>query len=172
MTIRQWVDFSQEIDVNIGADEIALAFQEAWGVVTHAEDGKPKRDDIIRALGKVGLFFNALTDQQISDLNDKQRETVRRFLVKETARWGFGITTLSTKPEIEIRSVCVKDAGQLVPVVIESREGCSNGLAWRLNEPLALLNMFSGAEVGEQVNLEYREMTEDQIEALPEHGGW
>ena len=63
-------------------------------------------------------------------------------------------------------------AGKLVPVVIESREGCSGGLIWRLNDPLALVNMFSGAEVGEQVNLEYREMTEAQIKALPEHTGW
>jgi hypothetical protein len=80
--------------------------------------------------------------------------------------------TLSVMPEDKVRAVRVRDAGSLVPCVIESREGCSGSLVWRLNDNLALLNMFAGAEVGETVNLQYRELAEEHIQALPEHGGW
>jgi len=86
VTIKKWVDFSQEIDVEIDGREVALAFREAWDVVTHNDD-VPRRDDIIRAIGKVGTFLNALTDEQIADLNIKQRETVRKFLETEVIRW-------------------------------------------------------------------------------------
>jgi hypothetical protein len=82
------VDFGQEIDVEIDGKEVALAFEEAWGNVTNNEwETLPTRDDIIRAIGKVGIFLRALTDKQIADLNVKQRETVRKFLESEVIRW-------------------------------------------------------------------------------------
>ena len=108
MKIATWVDFSREIEVDIDGQQVALAFQEAWGNVTHADDGMPKRDDIIRALGKLGTFLKALTDQMIADLNDKQRETVRKFLETETARWGgnlIEITGRENKLLVEVNSV-------------------------------------------------------------------
>ena len=86
MTIKKWVEFSQEVDVEIGGDEVALAFQEAWGRIDDI-DGVPNRHAIIRALGRVGTFFKALSDAQIADLNVKQRETIRKFLETEAVRW-------------------------------------------------------------------------------------
>jgi hypothetical protein len=47
----------------------------------------PNRHAIIRALGRVGTFFKALSDAQIADLNVKQRETIRKFLETEAVRW-------------------------------------------------------------------------------------
>ena len=79
---------------------------------------------------------------------------------------------LAVMAEGQARSVRVRDAGSLVPCVIESREGCSGALVWRLNDNFALLNMFADAEVGETINLQYRELAEEHISALPEHGGW
>ncbi|OGO34747.1 MAG: hypothetical protein A2W35_06535 [Chloroflexi bacterium RBG_16_57_11] len=81
----KWVEFSQEIDVEIDGRDVALSFQEAWGVID--DDNVPKRDAIIRAIARVGTFLNALTDEQIADLNIKQRETVRKFLESAVIRW-------------------------------------------------------------------------------------
>ena len=86
MTIKKWVEFSQEVDVEIGGDEVALAFQEAWGRIDDI-DGVPNRQAIIRAIGRVGTFFKALSDAQIADLYVKQRETIRKFLETEAVRW-------------------------------------------------------------------------------------
>jgi hypothetical protein len=39
MTIKKWVEFSQEVDVEIGGDEVALAFREAWGCASTFPSG-------------------------------------------------------------------------------------------------------------------------------------
>jgi hypothetical protein len=62
---------------------------------------------------------------------------------------------------------CVKETR---PDYDDGRDHC----IWRLDKPyaLSLEDLFEGADVGEKVDLELCEMTEAEIEALPEFEGW
>ena len=86
MTIKKWVEFEKEVDVEIDGREVALAFREAWDNASDTNE-KPSRWDILAALNKVAMFLHALSDEQIADLTDKQREAVHNFLETEAARW-------------------------------------------------------------------------------------
>ena len=86
MTIKKWVEFEKEVDVEIDGREVAIAFREAWANASDTHE-KPSRWDILAALNKVAMFFHALSGKQIADLTDKQREAVHNFLETEAARW-------------------------------------------------------------------------------------
>ena len=86
MTIKKWVEFEKEVDVEIDGREVAIAFREAWANASDTHE-KPSRWDILAALNKVAMFFHALSDEQIADLADKQRGVIRAFLETEAARW-------------------------------------------------------------------------------------
>jgi hypothetical protein len=60
-----------------------------------------------------------------------------------------------------------------IPCIKETRPDVSGGWCiWRLNKSGQLADMFAGAEVGDKVVLEFCEMIEDEIDALPEFAGW
>ncbi len=64
-----------------------------------------------------------------------------------------------------------------IPCVKETRSDASGYCMWRV-DPGANVSafdihaVFDGCEVGETVTLEYCEMTEAELEALPEFEGW
>ncbi len=68
---------------------------------------------------------------------------------------------------VEKKIPCVKETR---PDMDDGRNSCM----WRLDKPYTLLleDLFDGAEVGEKVVLEYCEMTEAELDALPEFEGW
>lgn len=56
--------------------------------------------------------------------------------------------------------------------VIERRPATGNdSCTWPLNA-IAISDLFDGAEPGELVTLEYSEMTQAELDALPEFEGW
>jgi hypothetical protein len=88
MKIRKWIDASQEIEVDIGADDIRAALAEACGVVNRTRPGDgPSRQDILIALNNIGAFLRAITDNQISMLTFGQRSTVWKFLREHSERF-------------------------------------------------------------------------------------
>ncbi len=89
MKITKWVDFGQEIEINVDSKDISAALAEAFAVVTKDRLGEegPNRNDILIALNAIAAFLNALTDQQISLMTLGQRITVSGFLAKHAARF-------------------------------------------------------------------------------------
>jgi hypothetical protein len=87
--LSKWVDMGQEVEVEIGVDDIRAALGEAFEVVTRdplGEEG-PSRFDVIRALNMIGAFLNALTDEQIALLTDPVRRNVQTYLAKTSERF-------------------------------------------------------------------------------------
>jgi hypothetical protein len=78
-----------EVQVEIGADDVRLALAEAFAAVTVDRLGEnpPDKNDVVRAISSIGTFLNALTDEQISLLNDKQQEITSDFLGKNAERF-------------------------------------------------------------------------------------
>jgi hypothetical protein len=87
--INKWVDMGQEVEVEIGADDIRIALAEAFAVVTQDRLGEegPNRFDIMRALNAIGAFLNAMTDEQIALLSDAVRHQVQTYLAKASERF-------------------------------------------------------------------------------------
>lgn len=89
MKVRKWVDFGQEVEVNIGADDIRAALAEAFETIAGDRLGEngPNRNDVCMALNNIAGFLNGITDQQIGLLYPTQRSTVEQFLLKAAQRF-------------------------------------------------------------------------------------
>lgn len=62
-----------------------------------------------------------------------------------------------------------------IPCFRERRPDMDDGRSfcvWRLDKPMDVTDLFEGAEPGEKVELEFCEMTEAELAALPEWEGW
>jgi hypothetical protein len=60
-----------------------------------------------------------------------------------------------------------------IPCIKEMRPATGKGACvWRLEDVPDLADLFDGAGVGERVVFEYCEMTEAELDALPEFEGW
>lgn len=89
MKVTKWVDMGQEVEVEVGADDIRGALAEAFAVVTEDRLGEsgPNRNDVMLAMNSMAAFLNALTDGQIGLFNIAQRTFIESFLVKAAARF-------------------------------------------------------------------------------------
>jgi len=88
MNVRKWIDCSQEVDVQVGADDISAALSEAFASARQGIDEGPNHRDVLSALNSIGAFLNGFTDAHIAKLTDKQREIVSHFLSKAAARFS------------------------------------------------------------------------------------
>lgn len=90
MKVTKWVEFSQEVEIEIGADDIRCAVSEAFGRVNARDiDDSPNRYDVSQALNSIGTFLNGLTDEHISLLSPAARQTVAAFLGKHAERFSI-----------------------------------------------------------------------------------
>ena len=87
MKVTTWVEFSQEVEIEIGADDVSAALSEAFARLARDIDDHPNRYDVTGALGAIGQFLRALKDEHIAQLNDAQRKVVRDFLLMQGARF-------------------------------------------------------------------------------------
>lgn len=94
MKISKWVDMGQDVDIEIGVDDIRGALAEAFARVTEDTqwlgDSPPNSNDVVLALSNIGSFLRALTDAQIAMLNSKQRATIAKFLTEQAERFHVG----------------------------------------------------------------------------------
>jgi hypothetical protein len=90
MKVQKWVDFGQDVTVDIGLDDVRAAIAEAFEVVTRDrfEESGPNRNDVLIAIDSLGKFLKALTDAQIALLSDEQRKVVSNFLTEQSKRFG------------------------------------------------------------------------------------
>ena len=93
MRIYKWVDMGQEVEIEIGADDIRLALAEAFAAVT-TEDHKwiggevPNQNDVMKALNSIGAFLKALTDDQIDMLSEPALKICGSFLEEQSKRYS------------------------------------------------------------------------------------
>jgi hypothetical protein len=89
MKVKKWVEMSEEIEVEIGADDVRCALGEAFARVDVRDvDDKPNRYDVSLALNSIGQFLNGLTDEHIGLLSEGARKTVASFLEKHAKRFA------------------------------------------------------------------------------------
>ena len=77
MKVPVWVEFSQEVEVEIGREEIVSAFSES---PDHGETWFP-------VLNRFALCLNALSDDIIATWTSSQRRTIGDFLAKHALRF-------------------------------------------------------------------------------------
>lgn len=87
MKVSKWVESSQEVQIEIGADDISVALSEAFARVHRDCDDHPNRHDVLSAFSSIARFLKAFQDEHIAQLNDAQRKTIREFLLSQGARF-------------------------------------------------------------------------------------
>jgi hypothetical protein len=86
--VKKWVEMSEEIEVEIGADDVRCALAEAFARVSVRDiDDRPNRFDVSEALNGIGKFFNGLADEHIALLSPAARATVAGYLSKQVERF-------------------------------------------------------------------------------------
>lgn len=80
MKVSKWVDYSAEIEVEIGMEDIRA------GIADALLSKNPH--DINGSLNTVGVFLRAFTDEQILALSPKVREVIRIFLSEAALRFS------------------------------------------------------------------------------------
>ncbi len=89
MKVSKWIDFGQEVEVEITTEDICAAIGEAFSAVTEDRLGEPgaSRGEVIRAFNVIGNFLTAVTDEHINQLLPAQRELVGKYLATAARRF-------------------------------------------------------------------------------------
>lgn len=91
MKVSKWVDFGQEVDVDINLQDISAAIGEAWERVTVERfEEEPTRNDVIQAMSRSLTYFKALKDEQIALLLPEQRQRCAELLSETADRFKVG----------------------------------------------------------------------------------
>lgn len=91
MKVSKWVDFGQEVEVDMNLTDVRGVIAEACARVTNPQfEEEPTRNDVVEALSRIGLFLKALTDEQIALLNQSQRSLISGFLAENAKRFEVG----------------------------------------------------------------------------------
>ena len=98
MKVSKWIDMGQEVEVEIGMDDIRAALNEAFSRVTTdplGEEG-PNVRTVMMAFNGLANFLNALTDAQIAMLTSVQQDVIRNFLARSAERFAGAMTSRPT----------------------------------------------------------------------------
>lgn len=98
MRVTKWVDMGADVEIEIGADDVRRALDEAFSETEQRLEYAVNIHDVLRAFNSIGQFLNALTDEQIALLNDAQRKVIGAFLNKAASR--FPQTTPEVSPAL------------------------------------------------------------------------
>ncbi len=90
MKVSKWVDMGQEVDIEIGVDDIRGALGEAFAQVTRDRLGEPGPNvaEIKFALNSMAEFLRAVTDRHIDMLTHEQRKMIENFLAAQASRYA------------------------------------------------------------------------------------
>lgn len=89
MRVEKWVDFGQEVTVEIDARDIAQALEEAFKECEEplCADDPPKSAAIGYAFSRINEFLKALTAKQITLLSPEARKIINAFLLDSAKRF-------------------------------------------------------------------------------------
>jgi hypothetical protein len=90
MKISKWVDMGQEVEIEIGVDDIRASLSECFERATGDElDGDgPNRHQIIYTIDALAKFLRAMTDRHIDCLTHEQRKVIETFLAEQSKRYA------------------------------------------------------------------------------------
>lgn len=89
MKISKWVDMGQEVEIEIGVDDIRGSLAEAFARVTNERfEDEPTVQDVMLALNSIAQFLRALTNEQIAKMNVHQQATIAGFLDEQSKRFS------------------------------------------------------------------------------------
>ena len=77
MKIQKWVDYSQEVEIELSAEDIQLIFDSD-------SDSLPS---IFRCLNSVAAFLKGISDGKIEEMDPGQRKVITEFLTTQAARF-------------------------------------------------------------------------------------
>jgi hypothetical protein len=87
MTVKKWVESSQEVEIQIDADDIRCALSEAFDRANPRDcDDHPNRGDVTDALNAIGGFMNGLTEEHLALLSPAAIATVAGYFERTAAR--------------------------------------------------------------------------------------
>jgi hypothetical protein len=78
MKVVKWIE--QEIEVEIGLDDIREALSEVLSATNQAIEEATDMRDILKSFNCVGQFLNAFDQHQIDRLNFGQRSMIEKYL--------------------------------------------------------------------------------------------
>jgi hypothetical protein len=88
MRVSKWVDMGQEVDIDIGVDDISEALSEAFANVNETPfDERPNAATVTRALNHIGGFLRGFKDEHLAMLTEAQRKVVGNFLLEQANRF-------------------------------------------------------------------------------------
>lgn len=82
MKISKWVDMGAEVDIDIDWNDVNAALLEALGRVASPQFlEEPTRQDVERALNRIGVLLNAFSPECVDLLSPLARQRVMEFLL-------------------------------------------------------------------------------------------
>lgn len=84
MKIYKWVDIGQEVEIEIGFNDVRVALAESFAQVTK---GSPGETGMLLAFNQIAMFMKAVTVKQIGMLNVQQRKIIGDFLAEQAKRF-------------------------------------------------------------------------------------
>jgi hypothetical protein len=92
MRIEKWIDFSQNVEISISAEDIANCF-----------DTSPRSESVMAALSLINdtaTVYNGLSDSIIDSMSAVHHKTIREFLLKAAGRFQKTDQIASEQKEI------------------------------------------------------------------------
>jgi hypothetical protein len=87
--VRKWVDIGQEVEIEIGIEDIRAGLNEAFYAVTEDRLGEPgpNNAEVMMAFNNLGTFLRAVTAEQIGRMKPAQRQAILAFLAEQALRY-------------------------------------------------------------------------------------
>lgn len=79
MKIKKWIEYSDEVDVYVSAEDIACAFEGFEGDTAQVA---------LWGINNLSSFLKGIPDKLIKDMSDDQRKLVKEFLTNQANRYS------------------------------------------------------------------------------------
>lgn len=87
MRVTKWVDMGAEVEIQIGADDIRSALNEAFNCANQRLEEAVNIHDVLRAMNDIAGFVRGISDENIARLADKQRQSIGEFFRDQARRF-------------------------------------------------------------------------------------
>lgn len=89
MKISKWIDMGQEVEIEVGMEDIRCALAECFSKITSDRLGEAPANqaEISMAFSTLAEFLRAVTDRQIDTLTHAQRKIIETFLSDQSKRY-------------------------------------------------------------------------------------
>jgi hypothetical protein len=82
MKVTKWVEFSQEVEISLGVEDISSLLSESL-----ISERQETIQGVLYALNSIATFLRAIGDKQIAAMHPIHRRTVATFLAQQSGRF-------------------------------------------------------------------------------------